>query len=203
MKIFCIAANYPKHNQEIKMKAELEPVMFIKPETAYLKNFSDFYLPEFSSQVEYETEIVLKINKMCKCVDRKFASRYYSELTLGLDITARDIQNLAREKGLPWFLSKGFDFSAPVGDFLPKTDFDTVHDIDFSLKINGEEVQRGNSKDMIFSFDEIVSYISQYVTLKTGDLIFTGTPQGVGKLNIGDILEGFLSGKKVLEINVK
>ena len=203
MKIFCIAANYPKHNQEIKMQREENPVFFIKPETALLRNHYDFYIPEFSSQVEYETELVIKINKMGKCIDRKFASRYYDEITVGLDITARDVQNEARQKGLPWFLSKGFDSSAPVGDFVEKTDFDTVNDIDFSLKINGKEVQKGNSKDMIFSCDEIVSYVSQFVTLKTGDLIFTGTPEGVGKLNIGDKLEGFLSDKKVLEINVK
>ena len=203
MKIFCIAANYPKHNEEIKMKAESSPVFFIKPETALLRNHYDFYVPDFSSQIEYETELVLRICKMGKCIDRKFASRYYDALTVGLDITARDVQSEARKKGLPWFLSKGFDSSAPVGDFLPKSDFDSVNDVDFSLKINGKEVQKGNSKNMIFPPDEIVSYVSRFVTLKTGDLIFTGTPEGVGKLNPGDRLEGFLRDKKVLEISVK
>lgn len=203
MKIFCIAANYPKHNEEIKMKSETSPVLFIKPETALLRNFHDFYIPDFSRQVEYETELVLKISKMGKCIDRKFASRYYDEITVGLDIIARDLQNEYREKGLPWFLSKGFDSSAPVGGFVSKAEFDTVNDINFSLKINGVEVQKGCTKDMIFTCDEIVSYVSQFVTLKTGDLIFTGTPDGVGGLCIGDKVEGFLSDKKVLEINVK
>jgi len=203
MKIFCVAANYPKHNEEIKMRAEENPVFFIKPETALLRNHYDFYLPDFSSQVEYETELVIKIGKMGKCIEEKFACRYYDEITVGLDITARDVQNEARKKGLPWFLSKGFDSSAPVGDFVNKTEFDTINDVDFSLKINGKEVQKGNSQNMIFTCDKIISYISKFVTLKTGDLIFTGTPEGVGRLNIGDKVEGFLKDKKVLDFSVK
>lgn len=203
MKIFCIAANYQKHNEEIKMQAETSPVMFIKPETALLRNHNDFYLPDFSSQTEYETELVLKICKMGKCIPQRFANRYYDEITVGLDITARDVQNEARKKGLPWFLSKGFDSSAPVGDFVNKTEFDTINDVDFSLKINGKEVQKGNSQNMIFTCDKIISYISKFVTLKTGDLIFTGTPEGVGRLNIGDKVEGFLKDKKVLDFSVK
>lgn len=203
MKIFCIAANYKKHNEEIKMNAEAVPVMFLKPETALLRNHYDFYIPDFSNQIEYETELVLKISKMGKCIDEKFASRYYDQITVGLDITARDLQNEAREKGLPWLLCKGFDSSAPMGDFVDKNNYDTINDIDFSLKINGNEVQHGNTKNMIFNCDKIVSYISQFVTLKVGDLIMTGTPEGVGKLNIGDHLEGFIKDQQVLDIHVK
>ena len=203
MKIFCIAANYRKHNEEIKMNAEAAPVMFLKPETALLRNHYDFYIPDFSNQIEYETELVLKISKMGKCIDEKFASRYYDQITVGLDITARDLQNEARQKGLPWFLCKGFDSSAPMGDFVDKNNYDTINDIDFSLKINGNEVQHGNTKNMIFNCDKIVSYISQFVTLKVGDLIMTGTPEGVGKLNIGDHLEGFIKDQQVLDIHVK
>ena len=193
MKIFCIAANYKKHNEEIKMNAE----------AALLRNHYDFYIPDFSNQIEYETELVLKISKMGKCIDEKFASRYYDQITVGLDITARDLQNEARQKGLPWFLCKGFDSSAPMGDFVDKNNYDTINDIDFSLKINGNEVQHGNTKNMIFNCDKIVSYISQFVTLKVGDLIMTGTPEGVGKLNIGDHLEGFIKDQQVLDIHVK
>jgi len=203
MKIFCIAANYKKHNEEIKMNAEAVPVMFLKPETALLRNHYDFYIPDFSNQIEYETELVLKISKMGKCIDEKFASRYYDQITVGLDITARDLQNEAREKGLPWLLCKGFDSSAPMGDFVDKNNYDTINDIDFSLKINGNEVQHGNTKNMIFNCDKIVSYISQFVTLKVGDIIMTGTPEGVGKLNIGDHLEGFIKDQQVLDIHVK
>ena len=203
MKIFCIAANYRKHCDEFGMEPEEKPVFFIKPETSLLRNHYDFYIPEFSQQVEYETEIVIKINKLAKAIDRKFASRYYDELTVGLDITARDIQSESRAKGLPWFLSKGFDSSAPLGDFVSKTEFQDLHNINFGLDINGNTVQRGNTGDMIHDFDTIVSYISQFVTLKTGDLIFTGTPAGVGPLHIGDHLTANIEGRPLLEIKVK
>jgi len=185
------------------MKPEPEPIFFIKPETALLRNHYDFYIPEFSQQVEYETEIVIKISKLGKAIDRKFASRYYDEITVGLDITARDIQARCREKGLPWFLSKGFDCSAPLGDFVSKNEFQDLNNINFGLKINGDTVQSGNTGDMINDFDTIVSYISQYVTLKTGDLIFTGTPAGVGPLHIGDHLVADIEGRPLLEIKVK
>lgn len=203
MKIFCIAGNYRKHCEEFGMTPEEEPVFFIKPETSLLRNHYDFYLPEFSQQVDYETEIVIKINKLGKAIDRKFASRYYDELTVGLDITARDIQAKSRAKGLPWFLAKGFDSSAPLGDFVNKSEFENVNNINFHLDINGQTVQRGNTKDMINNFDAIVSYISQYVTLKTGDLIFTGTPVGVGPLHIGDHLVAGIEGRTLLELKVK
>lgn len=203
MKIFCIAANYRLHCDEFGMEPEPEPVFFIKPETSLLRNHYDFYIPEFSNRIEYETEIVIKISKMGKSIDKKYASRYYDELTVGLDITARDIQAKCRAKGLPWFLSKGFDSSAPLGDFVPKSEFADLHNINFGLEINGNTVQSGNTRDMIFDFDSIVSHVSQYVLLKTGDLIFTGTPAGVGPLKIGDHLVANIEGRPLLEIKVK
>ncbi len=203
MKIFCIAANYRRHNVEIGMEEEPEPVFFMKPETSLLRNHNDFYIPDFSRRIEYETEIVVRICKMGKSIDRKFASRYYDAVTVGLDITARDIQALSRSKGLPWFVSKGFDSSAPLGDFVSKSEFHNLGDIDFGLSINGEPVQQGNTKDMIYDFDTLVSHISKYVTLKTGDLIYTGTPAGVGPLKIGDHLVADIEGRPLLEIKVK
>ena len=185
------------------MEPEEEPVFFIKPETSLLRNHYDFYLPEFSQQVDYETEVVIKISKLGKAIDRKFASRYYDELTVGLDITARDIQAKSRAKGQPWFLSKGFDSSAPLGDFVPKSEFQDINNLNFRLDINGITVHSGNTKDMINGFDALVSYISQFVTLKTGDLIFTGTPVGVGPLHIGDHLAASIEGRTLLELKVK
>lgn len=203
MKIICLAANYRKHGEEIGLLPESQPVFFMKPETSLLRNHYDFYIPDFSSQIEYETEVVIKISKICKAVSRQFASRYYDEITVGLDITARDIQQNCRQKGLPWLLSKGFDSSAPLGDFVSKADLPPLASLDFALKINGKLAQIGNTRDMIFGFDEIVSSISQHITLKQGDLIYTGTPAGVGPLNIGDYLEAELDGRKLLEIKVK
>lgn len=203
MKIFCMAANYRKHGEEINLKPEKQPVFFMKPETSLLRNHYDFYIPEFSNQIEYETEVVIKIGKMCKAVSPKFANRYYDEITVGLDITARDLQNEYRAKGLPWFLSKGFDSSAPMGDFVSKKEFQSIYDLSFSLMINGGLAQAGNTRDMIFTFDEIVSHISQYVTLKQGDLIFTGTPVGVGQLKIGDHLQARIEDRELLEIRVR
>ncbi len=203
MKIFCIAANYRKHGEEINLQPGQNPIFFLKPETSLLRNHYDFYIPDFSSQIEYETEVVIKISKMCKAVSCKFANRYYDEVTVGLDITARDLQNEYRAKGLPWFLSKGFDSSAPLGDFVSKKEFASIYDLDFGLRINGQMAQSGNTQDMIFSFDQIVSHISQYITLKQGDLIFTGTPAGVGPLNIGDHLQAEINGRTLLEIRVK
>ncbi|MCQ2975656.1 MAG: fumarylacetoacetate hydrolase family protein [Bacteroidales bacterium] len=204
MKIFCIAANYRKHNEELNFENSSTPIFFIKPETSLLRNNSDFYYPEFSKQIEYETELVIKICKMGKCIDKKFAHRYYDEIGIGLDITARDLQNEYRKKGLPWFMSKGFDASAPISaEFVNKDTFRDLHNINFNLKINGKIVQSGNTSDMIFDFDDIVSYISQFITLKMGDLIFTGTPAGIGPLNIGDFVEADIEGNKMLEMRVK
>ncbi len=203
MKIFCIAANYRKHGQEINLQPGDKPIFFMKPETSLLRNHYDFYIPEFSSQIEYETEIVIKIGKMCKAVSPKFANRYYDEVTVGLDITARDLQNEYRAKGLPWFLSKGFDSSAPLGDFVSKNEIGDISSLSFGLKINGATAQSGNTANMVFGIDEIVSHISQYITLKQGDLIFTGTPEGVGPLRIGDHLEAEIEGRKLLDIRVR
>ena len=203
MKIFCIAANYRKHNEELGFVQPKTPVFFLKPETSLLRPGYDFYYPEFSQRIEYETEVVVKINKMSKSVGERFATRYFSEISLGIDFTARDIQNAARAEGQPWFLSKGFDCSAPVGEFLSKDSFDNLQNINFCLKINGEIVQCGNTGDMIFSFEKIISHISNFCTFKMGDLIFTGTPNGVGMVKIGDVLEGFIEDRKVLEVKIK
>lgn len=203
MKIFCVAANYPKHNAELNFKKPENPVFFLKPETSYLRNNSDFYIPDFAQNFEYEAEIVVRICKLGKAVPVNFAHKYYDAITVGLDITARDLQKKYMDQGLPWFLSKGFDNAAPVGDFVPLSDFDNIDNINFSLDVNQKRVQTGCTSDMIFKVDEIVSYISQFVTYKTGDLIFTGTPAGVGPLKIGDVCRGFINDKSVLNINVK
>lgn len=201
--------NYAKHTtEELKASLTKEPVIFLKPDTALLKDEKDFYLPDFSNRVEYETEVVFRINKMGKCIDPRFAMRYVDGVSLGIDVTARDIQADARAKGLPWDLSKGFDGSAILGDVLDIAEVPTASsDLEFSLEIDGKEVQRGNTRDMLFPVEQIISYISRYYTFKTGDLIYTGTPVGVGRLAIGQHLEGFLrvngQKRKVLECNIK
>lgn len=201
MKIFCVGRNYSEHAKELGNAVPENPVIFSKPDTALLKNGEDFYLPDFSNDVHYEAELVIKISKMGKKIQEKFASNYYSEIGFGIDFTARDLQTQLKQKGLPWELAKAFDGSAPIGEFLNVNDLQNP--IQFSLLKNGELVQNGNSKDMIFSFDKIVSFISQYFTLKVGDLIFTGTPAGVGQVKIGDKLEGFIGDKKMLHCEVK
>ena len=201
MKIFCVGRNYSEHAKELGNAVPENPVIFSKPDTALLKNGEDFYLPDFSNDVHYEAELVIKISKMGKKIQEKFASNYYSEIGFGIDFTARDLQTQLKQKGLPWELAKAFDGSAPIGEFLNVKDLQNP--IQFSLLKNGELVQNGNSKDMIFSFDKIVSFISQYFTLKVGDLIYTGTPAGVGQVKIGDKLEGFIGDKKMLHCEVK
>ena len=201
MKIFCVGRNYSEHAKELGNAVPENPVIFSKPDTALLKNGEDFYLPDFSNDVHYEAELVIKISKMGKKIQEKFASNYYSEIGFGIDFTARDLQTQLKQKGLPWELAKAFDGSAPIGEFLNVNDLQNP--IQFSLLKNGELVQNGNSNDMIFSFDKIVSFISQYFTLKVGDLIFTGTPAGVGQVKIGDKLEGFIGDKKMLHCEVK
>lgn len=204
MKIICIGRNYVDHAKELKNEVPTEPVFFFKPDTAILPKKQPFYIPDFTNDLHYELELVVKINKLGKNIKEKFAHTYYNEIGLGIDFTARDIQQQCKEKGLPWEKAKGFDYSAPVGnEFIKVSDLDDVNDIDFKLKKNGEDVQIGNSKDMIFSIDQIISYISQFVTLKIGDLIFTGTPAGVGKVEIGDLLEGYIGEKKLLSLKVK
>jgi len=199
MKIICIGRNYSEHAKELKNELPDKPIVFIKPQTALLKDNKDFYLPPWSNDVHYETEVVLKVCKQGKYVEEKFAGKYYNEVTVGIDFTARDIQAQQKAKGLPWEIAKGFDNSGVIGEFRkPK-----FKNINFSMNLNGVETQRGNTGDAIFSFEKIIAYASQFFTLQQGDLIFTGTPAGVGPVKIGDRLEGFLEGEKVFDFEVK
>lgn len=201
MKIFCVGRNYSDHAKELGNAVPENPVIFSKPDTALIKNNEPFYLPDFSNDVHHEVELVIRINKMGKKIQEKFARNYFNEVGIGIDFTARDLQNQLKTKGLPWELAKAFDGSAPLGDFVP---LDKLSEpIHFSLKKNGETVQEGNTNDMIFSFEKIVSFVSNYFTLKVGDLIYTGTPSGVGPVKIGDKLEGFLGEKLMLQCEVK
>jgi acylpyruvate hydrolase len=203
MKIICIGRNYAEHAKELKNEVPQEPVFFMKPDTALLKDGEAFYYPSITKDLHHEIEIVLKISKAGKHIEEKFANKYYSEIGLGIDFTARDLQQQCKEKGLPWEKAKSFDNSAPLGSFLPLVSFPDLNNIDFRLEINGAVKQKGNTKDLLFSFDKIIAYVSQFVTLKTGDLIFTGTPEGVGPVKIGDKLTGFIGDKKMLEFEVK
>ena len=202
MKIICIGRNYAEHAKEMKSEVPTEPVFFLKPETALLKD-KDFYYPGFTQDLHHEVEIVLKISKNGKHIAEEFASQYYQEIGIGIDFTARDIQMKCKEKGLPWEKAKAFDQAAPIGEFIPKDNFTSLADISFRLHINGEPRQIGNTKDLLFSFDKIISYVSQFITLKTGDLIYTGTPEGVGAVHIGDVLEAFIEDNKLFHLNVK
>lgn len=201
MKIICIGRNYAAHAKEMKADLPTEPVFFMKPETALLKD-PDFYLPDFTKELHHEIELVIKISKAGKHIDEKFAHSYYEEIGLGIDFTARDLQQKCKEKGLPWEIAKAFDNSAPIGNFVSKNQLD-LNAIGFELKINGETRQSGSSVDLIFSFDRIISYVSRFVSLKTGDLIYTGTPEGVGPVNIGDQLEGFVNGESFLKLRIR
>jgi 2-keto-4-pentenoate hydratase/2-oxohepta-3-ene-1,7-dioic acid hydratase in catechol pathway len=202
MKILCVGRNYSEHAKELGNAIPENPVIFSKLDTALLKNGEPFYIPDFSNDVHYEIELVIKINKVGKKIQEKFARNYFSEIGLGIDFTARDKQNELKTKGLPWELAKAFDGSAPIGNFINIESID-LKNIDFSLQKNGQVVQQGNTSYMIFSFEQIVSFVSQYFTLKVGDLIYTGTPAGVGKVNIGDHLEGFIGNKSMLVCEVK
>ncbi len=204
MKIICVARNYADHAREMQAEKPEEPVFFLKPETALLRNNEPFYYPEFSNEIHYEVEIVVRISKMGKHIDRRFAHRYYEEIGIGIDFTARDVQREMKKKGLPWTKAKAFDFSAPVGNkFLPKSRFSDVQNINFRLEKNGETVQQGNTRDMLFTIDELISYISKFITLKTGDLIFTGTPAGVGPVKIGDRLSAYIEDELLLDFEIK
>jgi len=202
MKIICIARNYSEHAKELNNEIPENPVFFIKPDTALLQKERDFYLPEFSSDVHYEAEIVLKISKAGKYIQPEFAHKYFEEISLGIDFTARDLQSKLKAKGHPWEAAKGFDGAAVVGEFHPKSEFN-LEEIKFRLDKNDATVQDGNSQDMIHNFAKIISESSKYFTLKTGDLIFTGTPAGVGKVEENDVLKGYLENKKVFEVSVK
>jgi acylpyruvate hydrolase len=203
MKVLCIGRNYKDHIKELNSALPSEPVFFMKPDTSILTRNRPFYLPDFSKEIHYEVELVLKICKVGKNIQQKFSSSYYDEIGIGIDFTARDLQNESKEKGLPWLISKGFDNAAPMGKFLKKSSFQDLQNISFHLEKNGQIVQQSNSGEMIFSFDEIISYISRFITLKMGDLIFTGTPKGVGPVAIGDRLEAFIGDQKLLGCSVK
>lgn len=201
MKIICIGRNYAEHAKELKNEVPTEPVFFMKPDTALLKE-SDFYLPSFTNDLHHEIELVIKISKAGKHIEEQFAHKYYNEIGLGIDFTARDLQTKAKEKGLPWEKAKAFDNSAPIGNFIDKKNLD-LNNINFELKVNGVSKQKGNSRDLIFSFDKVIAYVSQFISLKVGDLIYTGTPEGVGQVHMSDKLEGFLNGESFLKLNVK
>jgi acylpyruvate hydrolase len=203
MKIICIGRNYVKHAQELNHDVPTEPVFFMKPDSALSKDNKPFFLPDFSSEIHHEIELVVKISRLGKNIEAKFAHRYYDEIGLGIDFTARDLQRQLIEKGLPWEKAKAFDSSAVLGKFLSKEELGDMGQILFSLKRNGETVQSGDSQLMIFPFDTIIEHVSKYVTLKIGDLIYTGTPAGVGPVAIGDRLEGFIGEKKMFDIQVK
>lgn len=202
MKIICIGRNYAEHAKELGNEIPENPVIFMKPDTAVLKKGSDFYIPEFSEDIHYELEVVLKISKGGKYIQEEKAGNHFAEIALGIDFTARDLQTKLKEKGLPWELAKGFDGSAVISDFYKKEDYD-LKNLEFSLHKNKAEVQNGNTSLMLFSPGKIIAFVSQYFTLKTGDLIFTGTPKGVGKIAENDILEAYLENKKMLDLRIQ
>ena len=203
MKLICIGRNYADHIKELDNERPKEPVVFIKPDSAILPREQDFYIPEFSDDVHYEVEVLIKIKKVGKHIDEKFAYKYYDEIGLGIDFTARDLQSKLKEKGLPWEKAKGFDGAAIIGKWLPKSEFNDLNDLNFSLLKNGTEVQKGNTKLMLWKIDEIVSYVSRFFTLKKGDIIFSGTPSGVGKIAVNDYLSGVLEGLEMFSVRVK
>ncbi len=204
MRIFAVGRNYAEHIKELNNERPDEPVIFTKPDTALLRNGSPFYYPEFSKDVHHEVELVLRICKEGKNIQEKFATKYFDAITVGIDFTARDLQQKAKEKGLPWDIAKGFNSSAPIAEkFIPVAEFKNLKDINFSLTINGGIRQQGNTSLMIFSFEYVISYISKFFTLRTGDLIFTGTPKGVGPVQTGDTLSAFIENEKLLEFDVK
>jgi 2-keto-4-pentenoate hydratase/2-oxohepta-3-ene-1,7-dioic acid hydratase in catechol pathway len=203
MKIICVGLNYRKHIKELNWSEPDEPVIFLKPDSAILKNNKPFFIPDFSNDLHYEAEVVLRISKLGKGISARFAPRYYDALTVGIDFTARDLQQKYSKAGLPWELSKTFDGAAPLGKFIPSTAFADHRKIDFRLEINEKLRQKGNTSDMIFPFDAIIEYVSKFFTLKTGDLIFTGTPPGVGPVSKGDNLVAWLGNEKVLDFYVR
>ncbi len=204
MKIICIGRNYAAHAKELNNEIPEEPVFFMKPDSSLLRNNEPFYIPEWTQEVHHEIELVLRINRLGKNIEERFAHRYFDEIGLGIDFTARDIQNKLKAKGLPWEKAKAFDRAAVIGgSFLPKSGFPDLKAIHFRLDINGKTVQDGNSGLMLFSFDQIIANVSKYVTLKIGDLIYTGTPAGVGPVIDGDVLEGYLADNKLLDFVVK
>lgn len=203
MKIICIGRNYADHISELNNERPTEPVIFLKPDSSILPNKNPFVIPAFSNDIHHEVEILVKICKVGKHIDAKFAHKYYEEIGLGIDFTARDVQSKLKEKGLPWEKAKAFDHSAVIGNFTSKKDFSSLENINFELKSNGAIVQEGNTSLMLWKIDELISYVSQYFTLKIGDIIFTGTPKGVAKVTEGDVLEGFIEGKPKFKIQIR
>ncbi len=203
MKIICIGRNYVDHAKELNNPLPDHPVFFLKPDSALVIRNRPFFYPDFSEDVHHEIEVVVRINRLGRSISHEFAHRYYSEIGLGIDFTARDLQAECKKKGLPWEIAKGFDYSAPISKFIPLTECGQIQQLDFHLDVNGSVVQKGNTADMIFSVDRIIAYVSQFMTLKTGDLIYTGTPSGVGPVKIGDRLEGYLGIVKLLNFLVK
>lgn len=202
MKIICVGRNYVEHAKELNNEVPLEPVLFLKPDTALIQKDRNFYIPDFSTQIHHEVELVVRIEKVGKNIAPKFAHKYYSQIGLGVDFTARDLQQELKEKGLPWEKSKAFDDSAVLGSLIDKQHFKDVQNINFSLKKNNILVQEGNTSQMLFSIDQLISNISKYFTLKVGDLIYTGTPKGVNTVKAGDVLEGFIEGDKFFKIAI-
>ena len=203
MKLICVGRNYAAHIEELSNEVPKDPVIFLKPDTSILLKKQPFFIPDFSDNVHYEVEVLVKINRIGKYIDEKFAHKYYHELGLGIDFTARDVQNNLKQKGHPWEKSKAFDNSCLVGDFIVKDELENQSNIEFSLKKNNLIVQSGSSSQMLWKIDELISYVSQYFTLKIGDLIFTGTPAGVSKIISGDLLEGYINSNKMFSLKVK
>ena len=203
MKIICIGRNYADHISELNNERPTEPVIFLKPDSSILPNKNPFVIPAFSNDIHHEVEILVKICKVGKHIDAKFAHKYYEEIGLGIDFTARDVQSKLKEKGLPWEKAKAFDHSAVIGNFTSKKNYTSLENINFELKSNGVTVQEGNTNLMLWKIDELISYVSQYFTLKIGDIIFTGTPKGVAKVTEGDVLEGFIEGKSMFKVQIR
>jgi len=203
MKIICIGRNYTKHIEELNNERPDEPVVFMKPDSAILLKQHPFVIPEFSEDIHHELEVIVKINKVGKYIEPKFAHKYYDEISVGIDFTARDLQQKLKDKGLPWEKAKAFDGSAVIGDFVSKSDFKSLDNLNFELTNNGVTVQKGNTSFMLWKIDELIAYVSQYFTLKIGDVIFTGTPEGVAVVHPEDVLEGYLEGNKLFRIQVK
>ncbi|MBP3942426.1 fumarylacetoacetate hydrolase family protein [Sphingobacteriaceae bacterium WQ 2009] len=203
MKVIAIGRNYIDHAKELNNPVPENPIIFMKPDTAILKDNKDFYYPEFSKNIQFETEVVLRICKEGKHVTKKFASNYYDAIGLGIDFTARDVQKEMKEKSLPWELAKSFDHSAVISPLIPKEEFEDIYALDFSLKQNGAVAQQGNTKDVIFNYEDLIVFISKYITLRKGDLIYTGTPAGVGSVAIGDVLEGYINEQHMFSCTIK
>ena len=203
MKIICIGRNYTEHIKELANERPEEPVVFIKPDSSVLPKEQDFYIPDFTHNVHYEVEVLVKICKVGKHIDERFAHKYYDEIGLGIDFTARDLQSALKEKGLPWEKSKGFDGSAVIGKWLPKSNFKDLNNLNFSLIRNNEMVQEGNTSFMLWKIDELIAYVSKFFTLKKGDVLFTGTPAGVGKIATNDYLSGKLEGQELFSVKIK